>query len=229
MRFIRSDLKQRDDDQPELALSGAVRIILAAADFSKEISATVLWLRDYGIDIRCVRLVPYTLDGQVLIHSETVLPLPEARDYLVRISRRNEAVREAEGTAKATRVKYDLVVSGQADPSGPFSRRRLFAQIIRRLVSLGVSPDRLMEVTGKPSLFHVAEGPPTPEEVVRQVRDRFPNDAIVADRFDHEDDELVRLQGKTYVLFNQNSKGLLPLLEQEARKLGLAWRESQVP
>jgi hypothetical protein len=41
-----------------------VRVILASADFNKEILTTALWLNDvFGTDIRCVRLMPYRLDG----------------------------------------------------------------------------------------------------------------------------------------------------------------------
>ena len=35
-----------------------VRIFLAAAEFNKELTSSVLWLIDHGIDIRCVRLKP---------------------------------------------------------------------------------------------------------------------------------------------------------------------------
>lgn len=37
------------------------RIILASANFSKELTTAVLWLRDRDIDIRCVRLQPYRM------------------------------------------------------------------------------------------------------------------------------------------------------------------------
>jgi hypothetical protein len=32
-----------------------VRIVLAAADFSKEITSTMLWPNEYGLEIHCVR------------------------------------------------------------------------------------------------------------------------------------------------------------------------------
>lgn len=50
-----------------------------AADFSKEITTSVLWLNDQGLDIRCVRLKPYRdNDGNVLIDVQQLIPLPEA-------------------------------------------------------------------------------------------------------------------------------------------------------
>lgn len=37
------------------------RIVLAAADFSKELTTAVMWLNERGIDIRCVRMKPYAM------------------------------------------------------------------------------------------------------------------------------------------------------------------------
>lgn len=227
--FIRPEEQTTDEDPAEATLSGNIRIILAAADFSKEVSATVLWLRDYEIDIRCVRLVPYLLEGQILIHAETVLPLPEVRDYLVRISRRNEAAREAEGAARAKRVLYNLCMNGETDPQGPHNRRRLFAKVIHLMIKSGVHPDQLMTLTRNPKLFQILEGSPASEEIVRILKEKFPDDAKVEGRFDHAEDQLIRLEGKTYILFNQNSQGQLPLLKDMATDLGFVWSEHQVP
>lgn len=49
-----------DGDSDEPAISSDVRIILVSADFGREITTAVLWLNRFdGMDIRCVRLVPY--------------------------------------------------------------------------------------------------------------------------------------------------------------------------
>src|SRR5579859_593989 len=58
-----------------------VRLVLAAAEFSKEITTTVLWLNDNGHDIKCVRLRPYNDAGRLLIDVQQVIPLPEAEAY----------------------------------------------------------------------------------------------------------------------------------------------------
>lgn len=68
----------RDDE-----FAQRVRIVLASADFSKEITTAVLWLNEQALDIRCVRLKPYELDGRTLIEVSQVVPLPEAADYLI--------------------------------------------------------------------------------------------------------------------------------------------------
>lgn len=71
------------------------RIILASADFSKELTTSVMWLRDRDIDIRCVRLKPYRLeDGRVLMDIQQLIPLPEATEFQTRIGVKRQAERK---------------------------------------------------------------------------------------------------------------------------------------
>lgn len=71
-----------------------VRIILAAADFSKELTTSILWLNDQGLDINCVRLKPYRdADGSVLIDVQQLIPLPEAASYQTQIKAKEQAGR----------------------------------------------------------------------------------------------------------------------------------------
>ena len=61
------------------------RILLAARDFPQELTTAVMWLNDSGLDIRCVRLLPYRLDGNLVLDARQVIPPPQVEDYLVRI------------------------------------------------------------------------------------------------------------------------------------------------
>ena len=70
-----------DDDQ----FAQDVRIILASGDFSKELTTSVMWLNNRDMDIKCVRIKPYSDAGRVLIDVQQVIPLPEAEDYQVRV------------------------------------------------------------------------------------------------------------------------------------------------
>jgi hypothetical protein len=72
-----------------------VRIILVSADFSREVTTSVLWLNDHGLDIRCVRIKPYKLDDRVLIDAEQIIPLKEAEDFQVHLREKNERERDA--------------------------------------------------------------------------------------------------------------------------------------
>jgi hypothetical protein len=61
-----------------------VRIILASAGFSKELTTTAIWLRDKGVEISCVKITPYNFKGEVLINAEQIIPVPELNEYQVR-------------------------------------------------------------------------------------------------------------------------------------------------
>ena len=62
-----------------------VRVLLVSADFSKELTTSVMWLNERDLDIRCVRIKPYDDNGRVLVDVQQVIPLPEATDYIVSI------------------------------------------------------------------------------------------------------------------------------------------------
>ena len=78
--------------EPEIE-SSRPRILLAARDFPQELTTSVLWLNDAGLDISCVRLLPYRVGDDLVLDVTQVIPLPEAADYTVRI-RDKEAEQE---------------------------------------------------------------------------------------------------------------------------------------
>jgi hypothetical protein len=72
-----------------------VRIVLVSAEFSKELTTSVMWLNKQGLDICCVRIKPYSDANRVLVDVQRIIPLPEADDYIVRIKRKQESDRAA--------------------------------------------------------------------------------------------------------------------------------------
>lgn len=86
------DLASAEEDE----LTGDVSIILVAADFSTELTTSVMWLNDHGIDIRCVRFQPYRHNQEVLVDVTQIIPLPEAADYLVKIREQQDEKRKVE-------------------------------------------------------------------------------------------------------------------------------------
>ena len=69
------------DEPDEDAFAQDVRIVLASAEFARELTTSVLWLIERGIDIRCVRLQPYEHDGRVFVDVQQIIPLPEMAEY----------------------------------------------------------------------------------------------------------------------------------------------------
>ncbi len=77
-RVIETDLLRflGQEESGDIEIADVVRIILAAADYSREITTTVMWLNKFeNMDIRCIRLVPYAIDGEVYIDIQQVVPL----------------------------------------------------------------------------------------------------------------------------------------------------------
>src|SRR5690606_36022184 len=60
-----------------------VRIILVAANFSKEITTSVLWLNERELDICCIRLSLHKIDEKLVLSAEQIRPLPEAEGYQI--------------------------------------------------------------------------------------------------------------------------------------------------
>lgn len=84
------------EDLPEL--SNQPRIILAASSFDdQELTSTVLWLRNFGIDIKCVEVLTYKMpSGELVLAPHTIIPLPETKSYQVKVERK-----QAQRAAKA--------------------------------------------------------------------------------------------------------------------------------
>lgn len=72
-----------------------VRIVLASAEFSRELTSAVLWLNEHGLDIRCVRMRPHTDGSRVFVDVQQILPLPEASEYFVNLREKKAEERQA--------------------------------------------------------------------------------------------------------------------------------------
>ena len=82
MHFVEDPAFEEFDDKP--------RIILGAEEFPPEITATLLWLRTFDLEVSAVRLSPYRVGTHLFIDSSVIIPLPEAEDYLIRRERKEE-------------------------------------------------------------------------------------------------------------------------------------------
>jgi len=97
----------------EAELTGEVRIFLVAANFSTELTTSVLWLNRHDLDITCIRLRPYRLGSDVLIDATQIIPLPEASEYEVKLRAQEKEKQKVHG------AKQELF-------------RRFWAQLIER-------------------------------------------------------------------------------------------------
>lgn len=83
------------DEVDEEMFAQDTRIILVSQDFSKELTSAVMWMNQHDIDIRCIRLKPYNLDGRLLLDVQQIIPLPEAAEYQVKLREKEARERTA--------------------------------------------------------------------------------------------------------------------------------------
>ncbi|MYG17974.1 MAG: hypothetical protein F4207_16345, partial [Gemmatimonadetes bacterium] len=58
-------------EEPKDEFAQDVKIVLASAEFSKELCTSVMWLNNFGLDIRCVRMNPYLSQDGLFLDIQT--------------------------------------------------------------------------------------------------------------------------------------------------------------
>ena len=170
-----------------------VRIVLASADFSPELTSSVMWLNEYNLDIRCVRMQPYTYEGQTLLDVQEIIPLPEAADYQIRIREKKEKEREVrKGSRDYTR--YDVSIAGKRYQAQ--NKRRSMLHLISGILRKGKDPKQIMDAWKKDLLFREFDGDLNSEQVRDQLRG-------YEKRYFTDTDEIIHLNGNTYAVSNQ--------------------------
>lgn len=181
------------DENDDEKFAQDVRIVLVSAEFSKEITTTVLWLNDYGLDIRCVRIKPDDDNGRTLVDIEQVIPLPEASDYITKLSTKNKKERIVR-VQNRDMTKYDVTVFGSTEKKLP--KRSAIFFVVRNLCKSGVSPEKINElIYWKSNLFLQAAGIQKSNDFIRVVTGQRKVDYP---RWYCDDGELIHFDGKTY-------------------------------
>ncbi|MCP5356180.1 MAG: DUF4268 domain-containing protein [Rhodobacteraceae bacterium] len=73
------------------------RLMFIAANFRKEVTSTVLWLREHRIDARCFKVTPYAFGDELLIDIQPVIPTPEAADFMIGMAEKESEEKSAKG------------------------------------------------------------------------------------------------------------------------------------
>lgn len=192
---------KRNEEQPE-ELTSDVRLVLVSAGFSKELTSSVLWLNDQGLDIRCVRLRPYKLDSQIFLDVQQILPLPEAQEYQIRIREKSDQQRVARQTHRDY-TRYDLTIGDQTYPK--LYKRAFIFEVVRAAVNRGASPEAIERAIGIDNLWVGVEGQLNGQDFCEAATKITEN---VGKKFDNiryftNDEELIPFNGKTYAFTNQ--------------------------
>ena len=193
------DWEEADEDQ----FGQDVRIVLASAEFSKELTTAVMWLNDRSLDIRCVRLKPYKDGDRTLLDVQTVIPLPEAETYQVQIREKQQKERQSRRSTKDF-TRYDVTVNGETVTNQ--SKRGVMFHVIKPIIDSGVSPEQVVDVIPwrKNILFYSFDEELDEEQVVAQLMEEDTGGAIPKyKRYFSKEEELFHIEGKTYILTNQ--------------------------
>jgi hypothetical protein len=192
------------DEKNEEHFAQDVRIILVSAEFSKELTGSVLWLNSYGLDIRCVRIKPYQDNGRILIDVQQVIPLPEATEYQVQVNVKNRQERAARASGRAW-VKYDVTIQGATETIT--AKRNAIFRVVRHLCEKGVKPESIGELiywkTNR--LFAIADGTLSSQEFVSAASksNRAQGKHFYAGKWFCDEGELIYYESKTYAFTNQ--------------------------
>jgi len=180
-----------------------VKIVLASADFSKEVTTAVIWLNEFGLDIRCVRMRPYADGNQLLIEVQTVIPLPEIADHQIQIQAKRREVQQAR-----RRPKFNITVANRSHEN--LSKRHMMLHLVSEIISTGKTPEAVREAVVKAhsgKLFEMLDGEYIEkEEVVHALELKVPK----PEYYFCEKGEFFCSNGKTYVLHKQWGTTTLP-------------------
>ncbi|MBR9801580.1 hypothetical protein GYB59_07725 [bacterium] len=181
-----------------------VRVVLVSAEFSKELTTSVIWLNERGLDIRCIRIKPYRDGARILADVQPIIPLPEAEDYRVRLKEKQQKER-ASRKYNMDFTKYDLTLNGQKHER--LSKRLAVYKAVSFLIERGHHPEIVAAAIPwkRNSMFRIEEGTLASDEFVsRQVAGaKNGGRAFEEKRFYCGDDELFHVDGKTYCCTNQ--------------------------
>lgn len=174
-----------------------IRIILVSGDFSKELTTSVLWLNEKGLDVRCIRLRPYKLDDQLILQVEQILPLPEAQEYIigVREKQRSELISR---TRDLTR--FDLEIDGKKFIG--LAKRQAIVRVAMKLCEVGASPEELADIAGRSinAVWRWADGALDSNEIFSKLKMQAEagGPAFQPGRWFFDDEFLIKTGGKTW-------------------------------
>jgi len=80
-----------DEEYEEIMNIGySQRVILVAGEYRKEVTSTVMWLLNNGIDVTCFKATPYSFKGETIVDFNQIIPLQEAGEYMIKIAEKQK-------------------------------------------------------------------------------------------------------------------------------------------
>ena len=76
------------------------RMMFIAANFRREVTATVLWLLSRGIKAQCFKVTPYGFGEELILDVQQIIPTPEAADFMIGMSSKENDEKVTQDTQK---------------------------------------------------------------------------------------------------------------------------------
>lgn len=93
-------MEEEDFDSLVLNKGTGQRMMFVANNFRKEVTSTVLWLLEQQIQIQCFRATPYSMDEELFLQIEQIIPTPEAKEFMIGISAKEQESKNTENELK---------------------------------------------------------------------------------------------------------------------------------
>lgn len=180
-----------DVELDESTFGDDVKIILVSPNFSKELTTSVMWLNERNIDIKCVRIQPYSYSDSILIDVQQIIPLPEAEDYQIKAQKKTEERREAKTISQKDYSKF--LFNGEV-----LNKRNLAYEIVKARYQ-ELNEKSYKNLYSDFSQYEHVDGLIIKyEEVLENKKDRY---------FYEDSKVLIMDNGDRYVVSNQWGKG----------------------
>lgn len=114
-----------DIDDIELNPENSQRIIFVAANFRKEVTSSALWLRNFGIDICCIKVSPYVYNGKLMVEFDQIIPIKEAEEYIIKIAEKKKVeFQKAESKKRSENSRFafwQMFLEYNKQHNGPYA------------------------------------------------------------------------------------------------------------
>ncbi|MBB1140646.1 endonuclease NucS domain-containing protein [Myroides sp. WP-1] len=206
--FISEFLTLNNEDNIEFGKD--IRIILVNTNFSKELTSSVLWLRNKGLDIKCIQIQPYlNSNNQYFIDIDILLPLKESNDYMIAIEKK-----EKEKDLVKNQINSTRDYSTYKFKNNMFRKGRLVLEVIKQYIldNPSITIEHLKNIF--PDNLQGSIG------VIRTLEE-YKNGNLKGKRYFDGADEVIELSDKTKIVVStQWGIGNINNLLEKAKELG---------
>lgn len=200
-----------------------VRIILVAAGFPAELTATVLWLNENDkLDIRCVEIPPSKGNSETFFEVRTIIPLPVPEEYQVGIKEKKEKAQAIR--VRRSNLKFNLNID--QEPHENLSCNTFMLHLIRAVLKNGLDTQENIEKiksicrdAGRSyDVFWDSAGKLKTEEIREEIRKDSRDRRGREKRFYIEEGQLLYIGNRTYAISNgwycEHAKKVASLLKE---------------